>query len=194
MLGQVASTMSINMKNLDTCHNRHSFLGRSEKGYNISIKNASFGYDSNTTVVHNITMDITEGEKVAFVGPSGAGKSTIANLIARFYDPQQGKIEIGNINIKKMAYEKLMDCVAYVFQDSFTFADSILENIRMYKDEVSREEVIRVSKLAQAHRFIMELPKGYDTVLGSNGTYLSGGQKQRINIARAILKMLLLLF
>ena len=197
ILGQVASVLSINLKNLDGVYSildtpsldeSDTVKAEEIENYDIGIESVTFAYEKGLEVLKNINIKIKEGETVAFVGPSGAGKSTMANLIARFYDPDHGKITLSGIDIRDMSYNSLMDHVSYLFQENFTFADTVFENIRMYNKEITKKEVIKVAKLARADEFIRELTNGYDTLLGSEGTYLSGGQVQRINIARAIIK------
>lgn len=152
----------------------------------ITFRNVCFGYNDEE-VLHDISFSIKPGETVGLVGPSGGGKSTIAQLIARFWDVQKGEILIGGKNIRSLSTEKLMDTVAFVFQDIYMFHDTIENNICMGKN-VPREKVIEAAKAAQIHEFICSLPNGYDTVLGEGVSQLSGGEKQRISIARAILK------
>ena len=122
------------------------------------------------------------------VGPSGGGKTTLANIVTRFFDPQKGRILIGNVDIRDIPKEVLMNKISFVFQDSRLIKDSILENVRMGKPNASREEVMQALDAAQCMDIIEKLPDGIDTVVGTNGVYLSGGEQQRIAIARAILK------
>ena len=124
----------------------------------------------------------------ALVGPSGGGKSTIASLIARFWDTDQGKILIRGKNIKDLSLASLMDQISMVFQRVYLFQDTVYENISMGKPDASREEVYEAAKKARCYDFIMDLPNGFDTVIGEGGATLSGGEKQRISIARCILK------
>ena len=133
-------------------------------------------------------MEIPANSTVALVGPSGSGKSTIANLIARFYDVNEGKILIGGIDIKDIKKEELMNTVSYVFQNSKLLKTSIYENVRMAKPNATKEEVMEALHLAQCDDIIEKLPNGINTIIGSKGTYLSGGEQQRINIARVMLK------
>lgn len=155
----------------------------------IEFKNVSFKYnDKDGYVLNNVNFTAKEGQLTAVVGPSGGGKSTIANLIPRFYDVNDGAINIGNINIKDINNEALMEMVSFVFQDNFLFKASIADNVNFGCKDASREDIIRACKAAQCHDFINNLPDGYDTVFGSPGVNLSGGEIQRISIARAILK------
>ena len=156
------------------------------KGHDIEFENVSFSY-GNEEVLKNISFCAKEGEVTALVGYSGAGKSTIGTLIPRFYDPSEGSIKIGGVNIKNIPMNALMERIAFVFQDSDLITDTVFNNVAMAKTGSTKEDVIKACKKARCHDFIIELPEGYDTVLGK-GTYLSGGEKQRIAVARAILK------
>lgn len=155
--------------------------------HNIDMKNVRFSYDGKAEILSNCNLHISEGEKVAIVGASGAGKSTIIELISRFYDVQEGEILIGGKNIKEINYENLIDNISIVFQKTFLTRDTVFENIRM-GNSANLEEVRAAAKEAQIDDFIMSLPDGYNTKVGSFGSRFSGGEKQRIAIARAILK------
>ena len=124
----------------------------------------------------------------AIVGPSGSGKSTMLRLIARFYDPQKGKVIFGGVDETTIDPEKLMKKISVVFQDVYLFQDTIGNNIRYGRENATQEEIEAAAKLAHCHDFIMKLPDGYNTMVGEGGSTLSGGEKQRISIARAILK------
>lgn len=155
----------------------------------ITFENVSFRYeDAGRDALHQINLSIKEGEHVAFVGPSGGGKTTLASLVARFFDTTEGRILIGNKDVKEISSKQLMDMVSFVFQDSKLLKTSILENVRMGKKEATREEVMQALKEAQCEDIIAKLPDGIDTVIGSSGTYVSGGEAQRLSIARAMLK------
>lgn len=155
----------------------------------ITFENVSFRYeDGGRDALHQINLSIKEGEHVAFVGPSGGGKTTLASLVARFFDTTEGRILIGNKDVKEIPSRQLMDMVSFVFQDSKLLKTSILENVRMGKKEATREEVMQALKEAQCEDIIAKLPDGIDTVIGSSGTYVSGGEAQRLSIARAMLK------
>lgn len=153
----------------------------------IELHNVRFSYDGKTDVLRHCNLQIRDGERMALVGRSGAGKSTVTQLISRFYDVQEGEVLIGGKNVRDIHYETLLQNIAIVFQKTFLTRDSVLENIRMGSD-ASLEEVRAAAKEAQIDNFIMSLPDGYDTKVGSFGTRFSGGEKQRIAIARAILK------
>lgn len=162
-------------------------------GYDIEFRNVCFAYENKaettrTEALRDISFLARQGEITALVGPSGSGKSTVANLIPRFWDVSQGEILIGGVNIKSIAYEKLMDIVSFVFQDSFLFYDTLYENIRVGNSSAGREEVLAAARAAQCHDFIESLPQGYETRIGDEGVYLSGGEAQRVCVARAILK------
>lgn len=155
----------------------------------ITFENVSFRYeDAGRDALHQINLAIKEGEHVAFVGPSGGGKTTLASLVARFFDITEGRILIGNKDVKEIPSKQLMDMVSFVFQDSKLLKTSILENVRMGKKGATREEVMQALKEAQCEDIIAKLPDGIDTVIGSSGTYVSGGEAQRLSIARAMLK------
>ena len=156
------------------------------KGHDLEFNNVSFSY-GDEEVLKNISFCAKQGEVTALVGYSGAGKSTIGTLIPRFYDPSEGSIKIGGVNIKNIPMNALMERIAFVFQDSDLITDTVFNNVAMAKTGSTKEDVIKACKKARCHDFIVKLPDGYDTVLGK-GTYLSGGEKQRIAVARAILK------
>jgi subfamily B ATP-binding cassette protein MsbA len=147
----------------------------------------SFQYDTQA-VIKNLSLEIQKGKSIALVGESGSGKSTIADLLSRFYDIEEGEILIDNINIKDYKLTDLRGLMGIVSQDSILFNDSVFNNITLGNENADKEVVIAAAKAANAHEFIMEMPKGYDSNVGENGAKLSGGQKQRISIARAIYK------
>ena len=156
------------------------------KGY-IEFEDVDFGYEEGETVLHNISLYAKPGQKIAFVGATGAGKTTITNLLNRFYEIQKGKIRYDGINIQKIKKDDLRLSLGMVLQDTNLFTGTIKENIRYGRDEATDEEVINAAKLANAHEFIMKLPKGYDTELTGNGANLSQGQRQLLAIARCAL-------
>lgn len=155
--------------------------------HDIKLQNVRFSYDGKTDVLKNCNLDIKDGERIALVGRSGAGKSTVIELISRFYDVNEGEVLIAGKNVKELNYETILKNVAIVFQKTFLTRDSVFENIRMGSN-ASLDEVRAAAKEAQIDDFIMSLPDGYDTKVGSFGSRFSGGEKQRIAIARAILK------
>lgn len=152
----------------------------------IQFDNISFKYEDDL-VLKDFNLEVPKGKTVALVGQSGSGKSTLANLITRFYDVNEGKITIDGHNIKEITKESLRNQLGIVTQDAVLFHDTIANNIAFGKD-VSKDEIIAAAKIANAHDFIVTLPKGYETNIGDSGNKLSGGQKQRISIARAVLK------
>ncbi len=157
------------------------------KTHDIELRDVSFSYDGKLNVLENCSLHIQDGEKIAVVGASGAGKSTVAALIARFYDVDRGEVLIGGKNVKSIQYEALLEHISLVFQKTFLTQDSVFDNIRMGMN-ASLEQVREAARGAQIDDFIMSLPNGYDTKVGSYGSRFSGGEKQRIAIARAILK------
>ena len=154
----------------------------------IDINNISFGYENGTEVLTNIDIHIKSGEFIGLVGKSGVGKSTLINLIMRMYDVESGSICIDGVDIKDISQESLRSQMGVVLQETFLFAGNIYQNIAYAKPEATREEIIKVSKLAGAHDFIMKLRDGYNTRVGEKGYSLSGGERQRIAIARALLR------
>jgi len=133
-------------------------------------------------------VTIPKGKTIALVGQSGSGKSTIANLLTRFYDINEGEIQIDGVPVKEMKLSSLRGLMGLVTQDSILFNDTIRENLKIGKENATDEELIEALKIANAYNFIMELPKGLDSNIGDSGNKLSGGQKQRLSIARAVLK------
>lgn len=156
------------------------------KGH-IEMTEVDFGYEENKTVLHDISLYAKPGQKIAFVGATGAGKTTITNLINRFYDIEDGKIRYDGININKIKKDDLRQSLGMVLQDTHLFSGTIKENIKYGNDDATDEEVIEAAKLANAHDFIMRLPKGYDTDLSGDGASLSQGQRQLLAIARCAL-------
>jgi ATP-binding cassette subfamily B protein len=157
--------------------------------YDVQFHDVSFQYKNiDNYALENIDLIAQQNQVTALVGPSGAGKSTVAKLIPRFWDVTKGEITIGGVNIKNMSAQDLMNTVSFVFQDTFLFQDTLLNNIKIANLQASKEEIIQAAKAAQIHDFITTLPHQYETMAGDRGTNLSGGQKQRITIARAILR------
>ena len=153
----------------------------------VAINNISFKYEDEY-VLKNFNLIVEKGKTVALVGQSGSGKSTIANLVTRFYDVNEGDISIDGNNIKNLSKKSLRGLLGLVTQDSILFNDTVKNNIGLGKENATDEEIIAAAKIANAHVFIMDLPKGYDTNIGDSGNKLSGGQKQRLSISRAVLK------
>lgn len=153
----------------------------------IELSHVTFAYNQEN-VIKDISCKIPQGSVTALVGPSGSGKSTISKLIARFWDIQKGKITIGGKDIKAMEPESLMSYMSFVFQDVTLFNDTVMNNIRIGNPNATDEQVITAAQAAYCDEFVREMPEGYQTLLGENGSTLSGGERQRISIARALLK------
>ncbi len=153
----------------------------------ISIENINFRYEQES-VLKNFSLDIPKGKTIALVGQSGSGKSTIANLLTRFYDVQEGNISIDGVNIKNMTMHSLRSLMGLVTQDSILFNDTIKNNLLIGRPGASDEDIVDALKVANAYEFVIDLPNGIDTNIGDAGGKLSGGQKQRLSIARAVLK------
>lgn len=153
----------------------------------VQLKNISFKYEDEY-VLKNFNLTVPKGHTVALVGQSGSGKSTIANLVTRFYDVNEGSIAIDGIDIKDFTKHSLRSLLGLVTQDSILFNETVKNNISLGKENATDKEIIEAAKIANAHDFISELPNGYDTNIGDSGNKLSGGQKQRLSIARAVLK------
>lgn len=158
--------------------------------YDVNFGDVVFSYDKDkkTEALSGVSFAAKQGQITAIVGPSGGGKSTIAHLIPRFFDVSGGQITIGGVDVRQMNSHYLMEKVTFVFQDVFLFKQSVMDNIRMGNPQASDQEVREAAQAAQCHDFIMKLPQGYDTVIGTRRVHLSGGEKQRIAIARAIVK------
>ena len=153
----------------------------------IVLDHVTFGYELSKPILKDITLHIKPGEMLGIVGRSGAGKTTLVNLISRMYDPQEGEILIDGINVRDMAFYDLRRNVAMVSQETYIFMGTVEQNIAYANPTATKEEIIKAAVLASAHEFILRMPDGYDTVIGSSGRQLSGGERQRISIARAIL-------
>jgi ATP-binding cassette subfamily B protein/subfamily B ATP-binding cassette protein MsbA len=154
----------------------------------VRIEGVTVGYDPGRPILDNVTLEVGPGETVAIVGPTGAGKSTLAGLVPRFYDPWHGRITIDGIDLRDMELKSVRSNVAVVLQEPFLFPVSIAENIAYGQPAASRASIEAAARAANAHNFIMRLPRGYDTVVGERGATLSGGERQRLSVARAILK------
>jgi ATP-binding cassette subfamily B protein len=157
-------------------------------GRGVFGEKVEFGYDRKIRVLEGIDFSIPAGKFVALVGPSGAGKSTLARLIPRFWDVDAGSISLGKTDIRKMKIDDVMDQFGLVFQNVHLFNDTVLANLKIGRPGASEAEIKEAARTARCHDFIMDLPMGYDTVIGEKGTRISGGEKQRLSIARALLK------
>lgn len=158
------------------------------KGYDIEFANVGFAYDAGEIVLNDVSFVAKQGEVTALIGPSGGGKTTVSRLAARFWDVNKGKITVGGMDISTIDPETLMSLYSIVFQDVTLFNNTIMENIRIGKQNATDEEVIAAAKLAHCDEFAIKLPDGWNTMIGENGSELSGGERQRISIARAFLK------
>ena len=161
--------------------------GKTVPNCDIELSHVTFAYNLED-VIKDVSCKIPQGSVTALVGPSGSGKSTISKLIARFWDVQKGKITVGGKDIKSMEPESLMSYMSFVFQDVTLFNDTVMNNIRLGNPNATDDQVIAAAKAAYCDEFVREMPDGYQTVLGENGSTLSGGERQRISIARALLK------
>lgn len=158
------------------------------KGYDIEFSHVGFAYDSGETVLKDVSFTAKQGEVTALIGPSGGGKTTVSRLASRFWDAQKGRITVGGMDIQNVDPETLMSLYSIVFQDVTLFNNSIMENIRIGRQDATDEEVIAAAKLAHCDEFAEKMPNGWNTMIGENGSELSGGERQRISIARAFLK------
>lgn len=157
-------------------------------GYDIVFDNVSFAYNTGEQVLSGVSFTARQGEVTALIGPSGGGKSTAAKLAARFWDADSGKITLGGTDVKTVDPEKLLSAYSIVFQDVTLFNNTVMENIRIGRQNATDEEVLAAAREAQCDEFVEKLPEGYQTMIGENGSALSGGERQRISIARALLK------
>jgi ATP-binding cassette subfamily B protein len=154
----------------------------------IRLRDVTFGYQGTLPVIKDMDVTFEAGKTTALVGQSGGGKSTIFGLIMRFYDPNQGYVEIDGQDLTEVSFASLRRKISYVGQDTFLFSTTVMDNLRYVAPDATDEEIFAAARAAHAHDFISQLPEGYDTQVGENGAFLSGGQKQRIAIARAILR------
>jgi len=182
-----AERVFVLMEQENTITNKPNAIVKDSFNDKISIENINFKYEDEN-VLKNFSLEVPKGKTVALVGQSGSGKSTIANLLTRFYDVQEGTIKIDGIDIKDTTLESLRDLMGLVTQDSVLFNDSIKNNIKLGKPDATDEEIIEALKIANAFEFVKDLPNGIETNIGDSGNKLSGGQKQRLSIARAVLK------
>jgi len=153
----------------------------------VTFEDVTFAYETGFPVLHDVSIEIPAGSTTAFVGPTGSGKTTIVKLLLRFYDPATGTVRVDGIDVQTLRQKELRRSIALVSQDVFLFHGTVAENIAYGKPEATQQEIIAAAIIAEAHEFIIELPGGYDTVVGERGQKLSGGQRQRISIARAVL-------
>lgn len=158
------------------------------KGYDIEFNHVGFAYNDREDVLKDVTFTAKQGEVTALIGPSGGGKTTVSRLASRFWDISKGQIKVGGMDISQIDPEALMSLYSIVFQDVTLFNNSIMENIRIGRQNATDEEVIAAAKLAHCDEFAEKLPNGWNTMIGENGSGLSGGERQRISIARAFLK------
>ncbi|WP_317134632.1 ABC transporter ATP-binding protein [Leptolyngbya sp. 7M] len=154
----------------------------------VQFDNITFAYNGRNPVLKQLSLHVPAGKIIGIVGATGSGKSTLVKLLLRFYEVQNGRILIDNVDIRELNLLDLRQCIGWVSQDVFLFHGTIAENIRYGSFDVTHEQIIQAAKLAEAHEFIEQLPQGYDTIVGERGQKLSGGQRQRLAIARAILK------
>ena len=174
--------MESRVRDLAGAHKAPAFNGR------IEFDRVSFSYGAGAPILNDVTLHIEQGQVAAIVGPSGTGKTTIANLIARFYDPGSGQVRIDGQDVRQYTLKSLRDQISFVLQDTVLFRATIWENIAYGKPDAEPEDTVRAAMLANAHDFIMDMPQGYATMVGDRGSTLSGGQRQRIAIARAIVR------
>lgn len=155
----------------------------------MAFEGVGFRYDTSAEwVLRDVSFRAPQGRIVAVVGPSGGGKSTLLHLLARFFDPQEGRITLGGVDLRDLGPDRLYDHLSFVFQDVQLFDGSVLENVRIGRPDATDAEVMAACRAARCDEFIRRLPQGYETPIGENGQRLSGGQRQRLSIARALLK------
>jgi subfamily B ATP-binding cassette protein MsbA len=154
----------------------------------VSFESVSFGYQETREVLHDISFTVAPGQMVALVGPSGGGKTTIGKLIPRFYDPYAGRVSLDGVDLRDATLRSLRQQIAVVFQEPTLFNATVRDNIAYGKLDATEDEVVAAARAANAHDFVVDLPEGYDTLIGERGVRLSGGQRQRVALARALLK------
>lgn len=176
------------MNEIENCKEQDGKKEFSPKGYDIAFENVGFAYNSEETVLQNVSFTAKQGEVTALIGPSGGGKSTAAKLAARFWDADKGKITVGGVDVTKVDPEQLLTAFSIVFQDVTLFNNTVMENIRIGRKDATDAEVIAAAKMANCEEFVEKLPEKWNTGIGENGSSLSGGERQRISIARAFLK------
>jgi ATP-binding cassette subfamily B protein len=186
----MASTNRV-MNLLDTpiaIHPGNTPLGVDKVRGELEFKNVSFAYQDNFPVIHKLSLKIPAGKTIAIVGSTGSGKSTLVKLLLRLYEVNSGSITLDGIDLQKLNLRDLRRCIGLVSQDVFLFHGTVAENIAYGNFDASEKQIITAAKIAEAHKFITQLPQGYETIVGERGQKLSGGQRQRIAIARAVLK------
>lgn len=176
------------MNEIENCKEQYGGKVFKPNGYDIVFENVGFSYNSEETVLQNVSFTAKQGEVTALIGPSGGGKSTAAKLAARFWDADKGKITVGGVDVKSIDPEKLLTAFSIVFQDVTLFNNTVMENIRIGRKDATDEEVMAAARLANCEKFVEKLPDKWNSNIGENGSSLSGGERQRISIARAFLK------
>lgn len=176
------------MNEIENCKEQDGGKVFKPNGYDIVFENVGFSYNSEETVLKNVSFTAKQGEVTALIGPSGGGKSTAAKLAARFWDADKGKITVGGVDVKSVDPEKLLTAFSIVFQDVTLFNNTVMENIRIGRKDATDEEVMAAARLANCEEFVEKLPDKWNSNIGENGSSLSGGERQRISIARAFLK------
>jgi ATP-binding cassette, subfamily B, bacterial len=171
-----------------TIHSGNTGLDVKQVRGEVAIDNITFAYLGRQSIVKNLSLKIPAGKTIAIVGATGSGKSTLVKLLLRFYEIENGRIALDGIDIKELKLTDLRQCIGLVSQDVFLFHGTVLENIAYGNSQATETEIIEAAKIAEAHEFIVQLPQGYETIVGERGQKLSGGQRQRIAIARAVLK------
>ena len=185
------NSLQINIDRMNEIENCKEQIGKKEfhpSGYDIAFDNVGFAYNSDETVLRNVSFTAKQGEVTALIGPSGGGKSTAAKLAARFWDADKGKITVGGVDVKSVDPEQLLTAFSIVFQDVTLFNNTVMENIRIGRKDATDEEVMEAARLANCEEFVEKLPDKWNSNIGENGSSLSGGERQRISIARAFLK------
>ena len=185
------NSLQINIDRMNEIENCSEQNGKKEfkpNGYDISFENVGFAYNSDETVLRNVSFTAKQGEVTALIGPSGGGKSTAAKLAARFWDADSGKITVGGVDVRSVDPEQLLTAFSIVFQDVTLFNNTVMENIRIGRKDATDDEVMEAARLANCEEFIEKLPDKWNSFIGENGSSLSGGERQRISIARAFLK------
>lgn len=176
------------MNEIENCKEQDGGKVFKPNGYDIVFENVGFSYNSDETVLKNVSFTAKQGEVTALIGPSGGGKSTATKLAARFWDADKGKITVGGVDVKSIDPEKLLTAFSIVFQDVTLFNNTVMENIRIGRKDATDEEVMAAARLANCEEFVEKLPDKWNSNIGENGSSLSGGERQRISIARAFLK------